>query len=74
VEDSLGSRSIKITLTGTGKAMLLRDGQAFDVTWTRTDPKTLFRFADGNGNPIAFKPGNTWMEVVPPEMQVTVQE
>jgi hypothetical protein len=73
VEDSLGSRSIKITLTGTGKATLLRDGEAFDLTWTRSDPKTLLQFTDASGKLIAFKPGNIWVEVVPTEMQVIVE-
>ncbi len=73
IEDSLGSRSIKITLTGSGNATLLRDGQAFDVTWTRNDPKALFQFTDASGNAIAFKAGNMWIEVVPLEMQVKVQ-
>ena len=73
VEDSLGSRSIKITLTGSGNATLVRDGQAFDVTWTRRDPRAFFELSLANGSPIAFKPGNIWIEVVPPEMQVTFQ-
>lgn len=73
VEDSLGSRSVKITLTGSGKATLLRDGQAYDLTWTRSDPKQLMQFTAADGSPAAFKPGNVWIEVVPTDMQVTVQ-
>ncbi len=73
VEDSLGSRSIKITLTGSGNATLVRDGQAFDVTWMRSDAKALFSFTDASGKTLAFKPGNIWIEVVPPQMQVTFQ-
>lgn len=70
VEDSLGSRSIKIILTGTGKAVLFRDGQAFDLTWTRSDPHALIQFAGAGGSAPAFKPGQTWFEVVPPEMVI----
>lgn len=73
VEDSLGSRSIQITLTGTGKATLLREGQAFDLTWSRTDPNSFFQFTTAKGNPIGFKPGNIWIEVVPTEMQVAIE-
>ncbi len=73
VEDSLGSRSIQITLTGSGQATLVRDGQAFDVTWTRSDPHAFFQLADASGNAPAFQPGNIWIEVVPTEMQVVVQ-
>lgn len=73
VEDSLGSRSIQITLTGTGNATLFRDGQAFDMTWARTDPYALFQFTAAGGQPINLKPGNIWIEVVPPQMKVVVE-
>jgi hypothetical protein len=73
VEDSLGSRSVKITLTGAGRAALLRDGQVFDLTWTRADPHALFQFTNAQGAVVPFKPGNLWVEVVPPEMQVLIQ-
>jgi hypothetical protein len=73
VEDSLGSRSIKIILTGTGKAVILRDGQAYTVTWTRSDPHALWQFTDAAGQTVPFQPGNTWIEVVPLEMQVKFQ-
>lgn len=74
VEDSLGSRSIKITLTGAGKGILVRDGQEFNVTWSRSDSRTLWQFTGANGSPIALKPGKTWIEIVPPEIKVTVEE
>jgi hypothetical protein len=73
VEDSLGSRSIQITLTGSGKATLLRDGQAYDLTWTRTEPHALWKFTNAQGATVPFKPGNVWIEVVPVEMQVLIQ-
>lgn len=70
VEDSLGSRSVKIILTGSGKAVLFRDGQAFDLTWARSDLHALPRFTGADGGTPAFKPGPTWFEIVPPDMQV----
>jgi hypothetical protein len=73
IEDSLGSRSIKITTSGSGRGTLLRDGQAYDVTWSRSDPHALWQFTGANGSPLALAPGNTWIEVVPPSMQVTVE-
>lgn len=73
IEDSLGSRSIQITMTGTGKATLLRDGQAFDLIWSRSDPNAFFQLTGANGNAVGLMPGNTWIEVVPSDMQVTIQ-
>lgn len=73
VEDSLGSRSIKITVSGTGRATILREGQAYDVVWTNNDPHSLWQFTNANGQTVDLKPGNTWIEVAPPEMKVVVQ-
>lgn len=73
VEDELGSRSIQIQLWGEGKATVFRDGKAWNVTWRRTnrpDPLTLIG-ADGQLFPL--KPGNTWFNTVPLEMNVTVK-
>jgi hypothetical protein len=54
-----------IDLTGTGRAVLLRDGQYFEGQWRRenaTDPLTYF---DLQGNPLPFKLGNTFVQLVP---------
>jgi hypothetical protein len=61
-----------ITLTGEGDAMLLRDGQRFEIRWQR-DPEDMIRFTDAAGDPVGFKPGQTWFTVVdtgdyPPEV------
>jgi hypothetical protein len=70
IEDSLNSHSIQITTTGSGKAQIFRDGQAFDATWTRGDTHSIFQFTNASGQSLALKLGTTWFEVVPPEMQV----
>jgi hypothetical protein len=61
-----------VTLTGDGDAVLLRDGQRFEIRWHR-DPEDMIRFMDADGNPVGFKPGQTWFMVVdtgdyPPEV------
>ncbi len=57
--------SVGATLEGEGTAVLLRDGQRFDVTWKRPDINSMMQFYDANGNLIAFKPGKTWFNLVP---------
>ena len=47
-----------------GNALLFRDGQVYEMTYTAVSPFTPLRFYDLKGDPIAFKPGNTWFEVV----------
>lgn len=54
------------------KAMLFRDGKAYPIYWSTENgeyEKTTgllrpIRFVDANGNPIALKPGNTWVEIM----------
>ncbi len=70
VEDSLGSRSIKIDLKGKGRAVILRDGQAFDGQWVRDDPKGFIRFTDANGQDIALRPGRSWWQVAPTDLKL----
>ncbi len=59
--------------TGTsGDAYLFRDGQAIKIRWTtingayekKTGLRRPIRFIDEAGNPIALKPGNTWIHVM----------
>jgi hypothetical protein len=56
-----------------GKAVLFRDGQKFDLFWTTrsadyeqtTGKVRPIRFIDADGNPYAFKPGQTWVHLTP---------
>ena len=55
-----------------GKAILFRDGQAFEIFWTskygdyekETGLLRPIRFMDADGNPFPLKPGETWVEIV----------
>ncbi|WP_245623302.1 DUF3048 domain-containing protein [Spirillospora albida] len=59
--DFLGSYTPLIKTTGTGRALVLRDGKAFDATWSRPSEEqgTAFTGADGKG--INFAPGQVWV-------------
>ena len=73
VEDSTGAKpyySIEIQLWGQGPAKILRDGQMYDVTWSRPNRDDLIRFLDASGNSFLMKPGNTWIQVVPLDFQI----
>ena len=76
VEDSTGPRvyySIEIQLWGEGKAIVFRDGQAFEGKWIRLQRNDLIRLVDDAGNPIPLKPGNTWIQVVPLDFEIQVR-
>jgi hypothetical protein len=56
-----------------GKALLFRDGVMQEIYWNTfseeyektTGRMRPIRFVDTDGSPIAFKPGQTWVEIVP---------
>ena len=74
VEDVLGSKSVEIQLWGNGRMQLFRDGVVKEGFWLRDGREGPLLFMDGNGQPIPLKPGKTWIQIVPLDMEVTVGE
>ncbi|NLX35558.1 MAG: DUF3048 domain-containing protein [Chloroflexi bacterium] len=70
VEDSLGSTAIDIVLSGEGEASLFRDGQMVPCTWRRPADGGLVQYYDNKGGLVPLKPGQTWVELVPPDYEV----
>lgn len=67
------NRSIEIQVWGEGPLTVYRDGQAYSGKWVRQGRQEPFVFVGADGQPLLLKPGNTWIEVVPLDMQVTAQ-
>lgn len=42
--------------------ILFRDGKMFDISWS--SPKAVLSFIDDSGEPVAFRPGTTYFQVV----------
>lgn len=72
IEDELGAHSIEIQLWGEGRAVILRDGQAYEVKWIRHQRPDMLRYVDGEGRPFPLKPGNTWVQVVPLDFEINL--
>lgn len=59
-------------------ALLFRDGKVQEIFWTtasgeyerKTGKLRPIRFVDAQGQPVAFKPGQTWVEIVTPRSEV----
>ncbi len=64
--------SIEIQLWGSGPLKVLRDGKVYEGKWVRADRHAPFRFLDAQGRDIPLKPGNSWWQVAPLDMKVTV--
>lgn len=64
--------SIEIQLWGEGPLQILRDGKVYTGKWVRADRHAPFRFVDAQGQDIPLKPGNSWWQVTPLDLKVTV--
>ena len=60
-----------IDLLGTGEAFLARDGVIQPVFWQREKAADVLSLVDADGNPVPFKPGQTWFELMGKSSQVT---
>lgn len=59
------------TLTGSGAAVLYRDGVRITGTWSRPSLDDITKFSVVGGGVMTFAPGNTWIELVPVGTAVT---
>jgi hypothetical protein len=71
VEDSNGATSIRMIMNGLGTAWLLRDGKILKGNW-QTEGRQTPEFIFNDGRAIPFKPGNTWINVVPVEYGIEI--
>ena len=53
-----------LTLTGSGKAWILRNGMLIAGTWSRPIMGAVTKFVTKTGDIIPLAPGNTWIELV----------
>ena len=65
VEDAYGNLSLLVNPFGAGRAILFRDGLAFEGTWRNESSGELPRFFAADGVEIPLKAGQTWISVVP---------
>ena len=66
ISDVIGAPSPEIEdVTGSGRAVLFRDGRAFKGTWTRESEEDRVVFETTAGDEMVLKEGTTWIELVP---------
>jgi hypothetical protein len=70
IVDAAGARSPIVEATGTGKAYVLRRGRMVVGTWERPTLRDVTKFYDANGEEIRLTPGNTWVELLPRDIEV----
>jgi hypothetical protein len=69
--DAAGSPVPDYEVTGTGAAIVFRDGEAFEGEWKRETEDDFFSFEDLDGHPIPLPPGRTWIHITPLSGSVT---
>lgn len=70
--DVTGSTTFDIVLAGTGRASIFRGGQRYDGTWEAArDAPPVFKADDGTQ--LKLSPGNTWVQVVRPDVNINMQ-
>jgi Protein of unknown function (DUF3048) N-terminal domain/Protein of unknown function (DUF3048) C-terminal domain len=66
IVDVAGNPSIEIAdVTGSGPAVLLRDGRAISGRWKRRSKEGRVVFKDKRGKELVLHPGVTWVELLP---------
>ncbi len=68
ITDVAGYPSPEVTVTGTGKAWILRGGKLIVGTWSRPTDGDLTIFETKKGDEIALEPGRTFVELAPTGM------
>ncbi|MCH0563523.1 MULTISPECIES: DUF3048 domain-containing protein [unclassified Streptomyces] len=63
--DFLGNGTPYTQTVGSGKAEVLRDGRAYDVTWKRPKATDGTEFTTKGGNPMTFADGQVWVVFAP---------
>ncbi|WP_460364057.1 DUF3048 domain-containing protein [Actinocorallia lasiicapitis] len=62
--DFLGSYTPYLHTVGKGRAVVLRDGKAWECTWSRPSEDHGTTFKTRAGEPMTFAPGQVWVAIV----------
>jgi hypothetical protein len=66
IKDVNGNPSTEIAdETGSGRAVLFRDGQAIEGKWTRESLDDRVKFETNSGDEMVFSEGNIWIALLP---------
>jgi hypothetical protein len=63
--DKWGNKSPYTKSVGSGRALVLRDGRAYDAHWSRPKATSGTSFTTASGQPMTFAPGQVWVVFAP---------
>lgn len=70
-KDPAGGYVPRTVLEGTGPGFAMLGNKKIDVTWSKPDVKSPITLTDSTGKVVGLLPGNTWVELIPEEGNVT---
>ncbi|HHX44681.1 MAG TPA: DUF3048 domain-containing protein [Chloroflexi bacterium] len=73
VEDVNGATAIDIVMSGEGRALVIRDGQAVEARWVQSPPGEPIQYYDADGDIVPLRPGTTWIQIVPTDYEVVIE-
>lgn len=59
------------TTTGTGDALIYKNGEEIKARWSKKDREAPLQFVDSKGKAVALNPGQIWISVVDKATQIT---
>ncbi len=73
VVDVLGAPTFNIVFQGEGRAQIFRDGVVIEAKWGKPGVQDFVKYVYLDGSAVPLRPGQTWIEVVPPDYQTTYE-
>ena len=64
---------LDVEVTGSGDGLLALDGQAYPITWARSDVTHPTSYAYANGAPVVLPQGQVWIELAPRDANVVTR-
>lgn len=71
VKDVNGAPTFNIVFSGEGRAQIFRDGVMIEAKWIKPGRLDFCKYVYLDGTPVPLRPGQTWVEVVPTDYQIT---
>ena len=66
----INEQTVIMKTVGTGKAIVFRDGNAIEGTWSKSSHTARTELLDASGQAIPLNAGNTWYSIVPTDKVV----
>lgn len=64
---------IRLETIGEGKGFVCLDGKCQEIKWSKISQESRTRFFYLSGEEVEFNPGNTWIEAISSDIQISIE-